>query len=107
MSLITINLGPATLQLDELLGAVGTLKEGLEAMARSLDEVLAQVTAQRGQIDSLAALTTGIKAQLDDVLAGNLPPDVQAKVDAIFAGIAANSEAVVAAINANDDDPNT
>jgi DNA-binding FrmR family transcriptional regulator len=97
----------ALVQVGRVLGQITTLQKGLTDMARSLDEILAQVTAQRGQIESLVALTAGIKAQLDAVLAGTLPPEMQAKVDAIFDGVKANSEAVVAAINANDADPNT
>lgn len=67
----------------------------------TLDEVLADVAQERDVIASLAALTAGIKKQLDDILAGQLPPDVQAKVDALFAGVDANKQAVIDAINAN------
>jgi hypothetical protein len=67
----------------------------------TLDQVLADVTDESTQIDSLSTLTAGIKAQLDAILAGSLTPDQQAKVDAVFAGIEANKAKVVAAINAN------
>ncbi len=70
-------------------------------MAQTLDDVLADVTDEKTQIDSLAALTTGLKAQLDAVLAGALTPAQQAKVDAIFTAVDANKAAVVTAINAN------
>jgi hypothetical protein len=76
-----------------------TRKEVIE-MA-TLDEIITAVTEQDTQIDSLATLTAGIKKQLDDILAGALTPDQQAKVDAIFAGLQANTQEVVAAINAN------
>jgi len=71
----------------------------------TLDEVLERVSAQRGQIDSLAALTKGIKAKLDEVLAGGLSPAQQAKVDALFVELDKNTAAISKAVRANDDDP--
>ena len=70
-------------------------------MAQSLDDVLADVTDEKTQIDSLTTLTAGLKAQLDAVLAGSLTPEQQAKVDAIFAAVETNKKAVVDSINAN------
>jgi altronate dehydratase len=53
----------------------------------TLDEVLADVTDEGTQIDSLSVLVAGLKQQLADALSGTtLPPAVQAKVDAVFAG---------------------
>lgn len=64
-------------------------------MARTLDETLAAVQAQKPGIDSIVALVTGLKQQLADALAGTtLPPAVQAKVDAIFDGVTANAQEV-------------
>lgn len=76
-------------------------------MAQTLDQILTDVTDEGTQIDSLVALTAGIKAQLDEVLAGALTPAQQEKVDAIFAAVENNKGKVVDAINANDSDPNT
>lgn len=73
----------------------------------TLDETLAKVTETRGRINSLTALTAGIKARLDEILAGALTPEQQAKVDAVFAEVDAAKDDVDTAINANDDDPNT
>lgn len=71
-------------------------------MAKTLDEVLADVTGEGSQIDSLVALVNGIEQQLKDALANTtLPPDVQAKVDAVFDAVEANKAKVVGAINAN------
>lgn len=67
----------------------------------TLDETLAAVTAEGTKVDSIIALLTGIKAQLDAVLAGGLTPDVQAKVDAIFAQATTNAAKIDAAITAN------
>lgn len=80
---------------------VRDLERKVNRMARTLDDVLADVTAERSQIDSLAQLTTGLKEQLDAVLAGALTPEQQAKVDAIFEGVESNKAAIVLAINAN------
>jgi hypothetical protein len=75
-------------------------KEVKRIMA-TLDEVLADVQAEKTVDDSLIALTSSIKDQLDKILAGGLTPDQQAKVDAIFAGIEANKKAVADAVVAN------
>lgn len=68
----------------------------------SLDETLAKVTEEDTDIDSVIALVTGLKQQLADALAGaNLPPDTQAKVDAIFAQASASAGKIVTALGAN------
>jgi hypothetical protein len=77
-----------------------------EKMMATLDEVLAGVTEENTKVDSLLALLAGIKQQLDDALASPgagtiLPPDVQAKVDAIFAAVTDAKTKVQAAIDAN------
>src|SRR5690349_12926923 len=73
----------------------------LETIMKTLDEVLQAVNEESTVDDSIIVLLTGIKAQLDSVLAGNLTPDQQAKVDAIFAAADANKAKVAAAIAAN------
>ncbi len=75
--------------------------KGERILMASLDEVIDDVTAEGTQIDGLTTLTAGIKAQLDAALAGALTPAQQAKIDAIFAGVEANKQKVVDAINAN------
>lgn len=67
----------------------------------TLDEILTTVTAEDTAIDSLIVLVQGLKAQLDSVLAGNLTPEQQAKVDAIFAAVTDNPDRIQAAIDAN------
>lgn len=103
-----LHLDPAVdRRLDELLGAVAlTLREVHKVMA-SLDETLELVRAANNRQDSLIELTRGIKKQLDEILAGALPPAVQEKVDAIFAEVSGQAAEVDAAINENDSDPNT
>ena len=74
---------------------------GQEKIMASLDETLAAVQAESTVDDSIIALLTGIKAQLDAALAGGLTPEAQAKVDAIFAAAQANSQKVSDAVTAN------
>lgn len=82
--------------------ALAQQKQTLGAAMATLDEVLTDVEAEGTQIDGLSTLTAGLKQQLADALAGvTLSPAVQAKVDAVFAGVEANKQKVVDAINAN------
>lgn len=68
----------------------------------TLDEVLAGVAQETTLDDSIIALLTGIKTQLEEALSGeNLSPAAQAKVDAVFAAVSANNAKVAAAIEAN------
>jgi hypothetical protein len=89
-------------KLDDILKLFKLQRTGdLETMA-TLKDILAVTTSEKTQIGSLAVLTSGIKKQLDDVLAGvDLPPTVQAQIDEVFAAVTSNSADVVTAINAN------
>ena len=87
---------------DELARQIGGLNRKLDTIMATLDQILTDVTDEGTQIDGLSTLTAGLKQQLADALAGTtLPAAVQAKVDAVFAGVEANKGKVVAAINAN------
>ncbi len=66
----------------------------------TLDDILADVTAEAAGIDSLGTLITQLKEQVAGATSGNLPPDVQAKVDAIFTQAETNKAKIMAAINA-------
>lgn len=77
------------------------IERKLTIMAATLDQVLQDVTDESTLDDSIIALLTGIKAQLDAVIAGGLPAATQAKVDQIFAAAEANKSKVTAAITAN------
>lgn len=81
---------------------LGFIVRRLERIMHTLEDTLALVQAERSDIDSLAALTAGIKKQLDDVLAGALTPSQQMRVDAIFENIQKNKDAVAAAVKSND-----
>lgn len=77
------------------------LKQGEHIMA-SLDEVLADVTAETTSLDSIATLIAGLKQQVTDALSGTtLPPAVQSKVDAIFTAAETNKQKIAAALAAN------
>jgi hypothetical protein len=77
-----------------------------EALMATLDEVLAEVTDESGRLDSIQSLIDGIKQQLADALSGTaLPPAVQQKVDAVFAGLTANKAKIDTALNAGTPPP--
>lgn len=71
----------------------------------TLDDVLAKVAEQKTQVESLVALIAGLKQKLADALATVPPPavpaELQSKIDAVFADLASNSDAIISAINAN------
>lgn len=73
-----------------------------EKIVATLDEILADVTAESTALDSVAALITGLQQQLADALAGlTLPPGVQAKIDSVFAQAESNKAKIAAALAAN------
>lgn len=64
-----------------------------------LDQVLADVQSESTLIAGISAFVSGLKQQLADALANtSLPPDVQAKIDAVFAGVEANKSSLAAAL---------
>ena len=83
----------------------GVILGKLESMMHTLDEILQKTSDQQGQIDSMASLLASIHDKLN--AEAGLTPAQQTKVDAIFDQLDKNSSAIVKAINANDDDPNT
>ena len=73
-----------------------------EKIMASLDQVLADVTKESTDLDSIAALISGLKQQIADALAGTtLPPATQAQVDAIFAAAETNKGKIAAALASN------
>lgn len=82
---------------------LGKLLRRVEMIMHTLDETLALVTAERTDVASIAALTAGLKKQLDDALAGVLTPTQQMRVDAIFDQAQQNKQAIADAVKANDD----
>jgi hypothetical protein len=69
---------------------------------RTIDDTLAAVTAEDAGVDSLVAFTASLKQRLADALASvTLPPDVQAKVNAIFDVSEASAAKISAALAAD------
>ena len=89
-----------TTHLIALTQAVRTLEEKLMA---TLDEILAEVTAQTTKIDSIDTLLDGMRQQIADLIAaqGNVPAELQAKIDAVFVAAQANSAKIDTAIAEN------
>ncbi len=70
-------------------------------MSASLDQTLAAAQDLGKLVDQLIDLINGTKQQLTDALANaNIPADVQAKIDAIFAEIDAQKIKLAAAVAA-------
>ena len=62
------------------------------AIMATLDQIIADVTAETTLIDGVSTLIAGLKKQLADALAGVLNAEQQAKVDAIFTAAEANKQ---------------
>lgn len=88
--------------LRELNGKLNLIIRNQETMMATLDQILQDVTDESTAIDSISTLIAGLKQQLADALANTtLPPDVQAKIDAVFSGAEANKAKLAAALAAN------
>jgi hypothetical protein len=70
-------------------------------MSVTLDQLLAKVQEETTLETSIIAMLGSIKAQLDAALSAELTPAAQAKVDAIFAALEANTSNLSAAVAAN------
>lgn len=75
-------------------------EKNMATVTEGLNKILAEVTAESGKIDSLAAFVATLKQQLLDALAGTITPEQQAAVDAVFAAVQGNEAKVVAAMDA-------
>ncbi len=68
----------------------------------TLDQVLQDVNDEATVIDSVVTLVASLQKQVADALANtNLPPDVQAKIDQVFAQVEANKAKLATAVVAN------
>lgn len=76
----------------------------MENLMTSLERIEAAVAKQTTLEDSALALITDLKHQVADALSGTrLPPDVEARLAAIFPTLEANNDRVTAALVANTD----
>lgn len=78
-----------------------------EKIMPTLDETLAKVTEQGDRLDSLLAFVSGLKKQLEEALAGQMTPEMQAKIDAIFTEAEENRAKIDEALNVNVPPPPT
>ena len=84
----------------ELMDRIENLQLKVNQIMATLDEVLAEITADGTRLDGLATLISGLKQQVADAMAGTtLPPATQAKVDAVFAAAQANKGKLDVALN--------
>lgn len=89
-------------KLDFVIQYLQSIEKRIIEMEHTLDEVLADVQAETTALDSVGELIKGLKQQLADALSGaNLPPAVQAKVDAVFDQAEKNKAKIAAALEAN------
>lgn len=69
-------------------------------MPTTIDDLITAVQEEDTLIDSVSTLVTGLKTRLDEALKGAITPEVQAKIDGVFASIQADkqklSDAIVA-----------
>lgn len=80
----------------------GLFAAQLEHIMKTLDDIVADVEEESTTLDSLASFVAGLKQQITDALAGTtLPPPVQAKIEAVFAGIESNKAKLAKAMEAN------
>ncbi len=83
---VNINLNGSSVDtLNKVLSIVEALSTKVTNMAKTLEDVAAQLEVQSTVADGIATLLATVKAKLDEVLSGTVvPPGVQAKIDAIF-----------------------
>ncbi len=85
-------------QWNRIEAKLDALLKGQSEMSATLDQVLADVTAETTAIGSVQTLITGLQQQIANL---GLSAADQAKVDAIFAAAEANKQALAAALAAN------
>lgn len=73
----------------------------LEEIMATLDELVGAVTDETSVAESLVTLTYQIKVLLDQALSGQLTPEQQAKIDAVFNNIVTEKEKIAKAVTDN------
>jgi len=69
----------------------------------TIDDLVAAVTKETTDVDSLTTFVAGLKQQLADALAkvGTLTPAQQSAIDGVFASVNANDQKIADAMAAN------
>lgn len=89
-----------------ILVAINNLNRKADKIMATLDQVVQDVSDESTLIDSVSVLITGLKQQIADALSGaTLPPDVQAKVDAVFSTAESNKAKLSSALTVNTPNP--
>lgn len=90
-------------KLDLIIKLLTEDKERDQKEMANIDEILAEVSAQTSKIDGIDALMDGMRKQIADLIAsqGNIPEELQQKIDAVFATAKQNSDKIDAAIAEN------
>ena len=69
---------------------------------KTIDDLVAAVAEESTIVDSVISLVGELKSRLDEELSDlSIPPDVQAKIDAVFSGVTADSARITEAVVAN------
>lgn len=98
---VTIHAGDEQFQ-KTVLNHLSALHAQGENLMATIDQVAQDVSDESTLIDSVSTLITGLQQQIKDALSGaTLPPDVQTKVDAVFAQAEANKGKLTNALAAN------
>jgi hypothetical protein len=84
---------------DIVIGLLFHLERKVAIIMAKIDDLVQAVQDESTVEDSIIALLTSVKAQLDAALANTtIPDDVQKKIDSVFATVEANKAKVAAAI---------
>ena|SRR5882724_9826781 len=78
---------------------LNSLREMEKRIMATVDDLVTEVAKEKDEIASVKTFIQGLQQQIADALAGvSLPPATQAKVDAVFAQMQANSTDLADAI---------
>jgi archaellum component FlaC len=80
------------------------LEELMADTHKSLDDIISDIQELKTREEGLIELVSGVRQQIDAL---GLPPDQQAKVDAIFDAVEERKQAIQNAIDANTPPPTT
>jgi hypothetical protein len=72
-----------------------------DQMAKTLDDVLDDITDLGSKEDGLVTLVKALKASVDEAVKGTVTPEQQAKIDQAFAAVEARKTAIQQAIDEN------
>lgn len=92
--------------IERIEGQVTVVLKNQGVIMATLDETLQAVNDESTQEDSIVTLLQQLREQITGLTSGNLPPDVQAKVDAVFTKLQDNKAKLAAAINSGSATPN-